>query len=123
LAVLGCGGNKNEGQVSGTVTYQGKPLPIGTISFLDSSNQALASSAINNGTYALPVKVPVGPVKAIVTTPGSSSGGRRPTVVRNNKRVEKITVIPIPGKYGSADQSGLTYTVKRGPNEYNIDLQ
>jgi hypothetical protein len=123
LAVIGCGGDKNVGQVSGTVTYQGKPLPIGTVSFLDSSNHALASSAINNGAYATPGKVPVGPIKAIVTTPSSSSGGRRPTVVRNNKRVEKIRVIPIPAKYGSADSSGLGYTVKPGANTYNIELE
>ena len=118
LAVIGCGGNKNVGQVSGTVNYQGKPLPIGTVSFLDSSNQSLASSAINDGTYAIPVKVPAGPVKVIVTTPGRVSG-RLP----KNKSGESVTVISIPAKYGSADQSGLTYTVQPGPNEYNIELQ
>ena len=34
-----------------------------------------------------------------------------------------LTAFPIPAKYGSADQSGLTYTVKPGPNTYNIELQ
>jgi hypothetical protein len=106
------------GQVSGTVTYQGKPLPIGTVSFLDSSNQHLASSAINDGTYAIPVKVPVGPVKVIVATPGRVSG-RLP----KTKSGESHTVISIPAKYGNTDSSGLTYTVKPGPNEYKIDLQ
>jgi hypothetical protein len=125
LAVLGCGGNKNECEVSGTVTYQGKPLPMGTVSFLDSSNQWLASSPITKGKYTIKGKVPVGPVKITVTTPGSSPGkfgGRRPNVGAKNKFGEPLEVIPIPAKYSSAGSSGLTYTVQPGPNEYNIDL-
>jgi hypothetical protein len=118
LAVLGCGGNKNEGQVSGAVTYQGKPLPIGTVSFLDSNNQPLASAAINDGSYAIPAKVPVGPVKVIVTTPGRASGR-----IGKKKSGESVTVISIPAKYGSADSSGLTYTVKPGAQTHDIDLQ
>jgi hypothetical protein len=123
LAVIGCGGNKNEFEVSGTVRYQGQPLPTGTVSFLDSSNQWLASSAINDGTYAIRGKMPDGPVKITVTTLGSSSGGPHPFVLRKKKSREPLMVIPIPAKYGSADQSGLTYTVQPGANEYNIDLQ
>jgi hypothetical protein len=126
LAVIGCGGNKNEGQVSGTVTYQGNPLPIGSVSFLDSNNQWLASAPIAKGWYVMPVKVPVGPVKITVTTPGSSSGesGRpRPIVARKKKVGEPLSVVSIPAKYGSADQSGLTYTVQPGSQTHDIDLQ
>ena len=123
LSVIGCGGNPNEGEVSGTVTYQGQPLPTGTVSFLDSSNKWLASSAINKGNYALRSKVPTGPVKITVTTQGSRPGGRAPKSGITNKAGKPLVVIPIPAKYGSADQSGLTYTVKPGANEYNIELQ
>jgi hypothetical protein len=125
LAVIGCSANKNEGEISGAVTYQGQPLPQGSVSFFDSNNKYLASSAIVNGTYATsaPLKVPIGPVKITVTTPSSSSGGRRSKSVTKSKSGETISVISIPGKYGSADQSGLTYTVKPGANTYNIELQ
>ena len=123
LAVLGCGENKNEGEISGTVTYQGQPLPWGTVTFLDSSNKFLASSAISDGKYA--IKVPVlGPVKITVTTPANSSGGRGSKLVSKRTGGAPISsVISIPAKYGSADQSGLSYTVKPGRSEYNIDLQ
>jgi hypothetical protein len=67
--------------------------------------------------------VPIGPVKVTVTTPSSSSGGRRPKGVAKSKTGETITVISIPAKYGSADQSDLTYTVKPRPKTYNIKLQ
>jgi hypothetical protein len=126
LAVLGCGGNKNVGQVSGTVTYQGNRLPIGSVSFLDSNNQWLTSAPIAKGWYVIPVKVPVGPVKIIVTTPGASSGEsgrRRSPVARKHKAGEPTSVISIPAKYGSADQSGLTYTVQPGSQKHHIDLQ
>jgi hypothetical protein len=106
--------------------YQGKPLTMGTVSFLDSSNQWLASSRINKkGQYEIQSKVPVGPVKITVTTPGSSkAGGRPPNVGARNKLGEPFPqVVPIPAKYGSADQSGLTYTVKPGANTYDIELQ
>ena len=124
LAVIGCGGNKNEFEVSGTVRYQGQPLPTGTVSFLDSSNQWLASSPITKGKYTIKGKVPVGPVKITVTTPGSSkTGGRPPNVKAKNKLGEPFPqVIPIPAKYSSADSSGLTYTVKPGENNFDIDL-
>ena len=123
LAVIGCA-NKNEGAVSGTVMYQGKPLPMGTVSFLDSSNQWLASAPINKGKYEIRGKVPVGPIKITVTTPGSSkAGGRPPNVRAKNKLGEPFPqVIPIPAKYSSADSSGLTYTVKPGENKFDIDL-
>jgi hypothetical protein len=122
LAVIGCE-NKTVGEITGTVTYQGQPLPTGTVSFWDSNNQCLASAPLFEGKYTAPVKVPVGAVKITVTTPGNSSGSRRTNMVRKNKRGEKISVIPIPAKYGNAEQSGLTYTVKPGANTYNIELQ
>jgi hypothetical protein len=95
---------------------------MGTVTFLDSSNKFLASSAISDGKYA--IKVPVlGPVKITVTTPSSSPGGRGRKVPTKSKGGAPISVISIPAKYGSADQSGLTYTVKSGSNTYNIELQ
>jgi hypothetical protein len=124
LALIGCA-SKNEGVVSGTVTYQGKALTMGTVSFLDSSNQWLASSRINKkGQYEIQSKVPAGPVKITVTTPGSSkAGGRGPNPGAKNKLGEPFPqVIPIPAKYSSADSSGLTYTVKPGENNFDIDL-
>jgi hypothetical protein len=124
MTVIGCSANKNEGEVSGTVTYQGQPLPVGTVSFFDSSNKYLVSTAITKGTYATPtpLKVPIGSVKISVTTPNSSRV-RRFKNVGDSKAGATIPVIAIPAKYGSAEQSGLNYTIKPGANTYNIELQ
>src|SRR5690606_13548327 len=49
IAVPGCGpdqqGDPNRAVVSGVVTYNGKPLPAGTISF-ESTDPPMASSAL-----------------------------------------------------------------------------
>lgn len=59
IVVLGCGddGLGKRYPVSGTVTYQGKPLEVGAITFYPTSgpNQETrgASGAIKNGSYTL----------------------------------------------------------------------
>src|SRR5262245_50664021 len=62
LVCIGC--VRPTGEISGTVTYRGKPLPSGTVTCLDVNNQALGSSAISQGSYSI-ARVPVGPVKII----------------------------------------------------------
>lgn len=51
----GCGGNPAEPQVSGTVNFDGAPLPYGTIHFEpETSGQANAATTIEAGRFALP---------------------------------------------------------------------
>jgi hypothetical protein len=122
LASCGCGGNK-EGKVSGTVTYQGQPLPYGNVTFVDSSNHLLASSVINKGNYAMG-KVPVGPVKITVTTPADPSKTIKKSSPEMQRKVaRRPNPIAIPAKYGNPDQAGLTYTVQPGKQEHNINLE
>jgi hypothetical protein len=131
LLGTGCGGAKSE--VSGTVTYQGKPLPLGTVTFIGADNQAVGSSAITGGKYAM-AKLPAGPVKIIVTVPPYSEfPGRRGKHVSPEKQAPKdeeppsppkrVPRVVIPEKYGNPDESGLTYTVQPGPQEHNIELE
>ncbi len=129
LVCIGCG--RPTGEISGTVMYRGKPLPSGTLTCLDVNNQALGSSAISQGSYSI-ARVPVGPVKIIVTTPPVSLGN--PTQPRAPKKTDKdsprnrspdprVPAVVIPAQYGNPDQSGLTYTVQAGAQQHNIDLK
>lgn len=135
LAESGCGAKK--GDVSGTVTYQGKPLPLGTVTFMDANNESLGSSPITQGKYAI-AKVPVGPVKVLVSTPPPLTGNaprhplfkakpraESPKKAKPGERLspDPSSVTPIPEKYRSPDQSDLTYTVTPGENTFNIELQ
>ena len=44
LLCLGCGGSK--GEVSGKVTYRGKPLPSGAVTFFGPGDQMVGSASI-----------------------------------------------------------------------------
>jgi hypothetical protein len=118
LVVAGCG--KRMGEVTGTVTYQGKALPSGQVTFFGADKQVIGGSSITEGKYKVP-QVPPGPVKITVTTTPPPS-----PMVKNAPRPEgmppPLDSIAIPPKYGNPEQSGLTYEVKPGSQEHPIDL-
>lgn len=62
LLIASCSGAPRLYTVSGTVTYQGKPIPLGQIVFADAAGNSPASAgAIEQGSYTLE------------TTPGAKS--------------------------------------------------
>jgi hypothetical protein len=144
LTGLGCGGRRSE--VSGTVTYRGKPLEIGTVTFLDDNKLVLGSGAIADGKYSI-AKLPRGPVKIVVTTPPQVPANLRAlsapagkTLPKGKQMEEEKHLSPeerkalprgfrvpphvvIPEKYANPDKSGLSYTVQPGSQEHNIELE
>jgi len=64
---VGCGPSTTT--VSGTVTYQNKPVKGGSVTFiaLDTGKPAASGSIKEDGTYSIP-RVPVGEVKVCVDT-------------------------------------------------------
>jgi hypothetical protein len=95
----GCGGGK--GNVSGTVTVDGKPLPMGTIVFTSESGPAVAAEILD-GKYAA-VGVPTGDVKVSLDLSALKSlageGGARGRTA-SEKMAEKF------GKGAGADTAG-----------------
>jgi len=118
VTVTGCGGKKDgkgDATVTGTVKYDGKPLPGGQVNFL--SEEAIATKTMgvagqieSDGTYKI-MHAPVGPVKIIVTGPTRSSDASVKTVP-----------IQIPVRYQDKGKSGLTFTVVEGANTKDLDL-
>ncbi len=131
---MGCG--PQTGNVSGTITYKGKPLPVGSVTFVNASKEPVGTAAVRDGYYSL-TRTPVGPVTILVTTPPvpsrrnvpppppprgkmSPKGQSLPEFsVESQKAPPPIT---IPDKYANANESGLTFTVQPGDQEHNIDL-
>jgi hypothetical protein len=64
LAAAGCA---KTGKVSGTVTFQGKPLPGGQITFYSTEGRPSGSGQIEDGHYEVS-DAPVGPCKVVVNT-------------------------------------------------------
>lgn len=126
LALAGCGGSAT-GDVSGTVTVDGKtPAEGSSITFVpaEGTKSAGGGQLIENGKYA--VKLPTGKYKVEIRAPrslkgakaapagdGPQPGGPGPGGPAN---IEES----LPAKYN--DKTELTFEVNAGANEKNWDL-
>jgi hypothetical protein len=130
LALAGCGART--GTVSGTITYQDKPLGNGRVMFINQKDPSKASQALiqPDGSYTA-TNVPLGPATITVetipdTATSSGPGGKLkapPGMDMPGAGEAKGKYVAIPAKYQSKDQSGLTYDVKPGKQEYSFDLK
>jgi hypothetical protein len=109
-------------QVSGKVTYKGQPVPKGTVTFLPSSPGG------RNATGAI---MPDGSYKLQTENPGDGAllGEYKVTIYAHDEPIlDYLPQKPVepkiltPTKYEKPDTSGLTASVKSGPNTYNFDL-
>jgi hypothetical protein len=120
----GCGGESATGEVSGTVTVDGKvPPPGSSITFFPMDGKtASAGGLLEDGKYT--VRVPVGMAKIEIRVP-------RPVIprpVRKSKEVKEgpgaegeVVEESLPAKYN--DQSELRLDVQPGKNPKDYDLK
>lgn len=123
LAIAGCG-KKPMGQVSGKVFFQDQPLDSGTVTLVGQGNYQVFCAIGPDNTYSFD-NVPVGPVKIAFENhhrvpPGFRNGKAPPKFLQ--KEETPAPALPIPAKYKNAEESGLTYTVKAGPQTFHIKL-
>jgi hypothetical protein len=129
LVVLLCAGTGcglGQGEVRGTVRYNGKPLPFGTIQFLGPDGIARAGKIGPDGTFS--VAVPAGEVKVIVSCMAEArlsrstgpSAGRHGRAVRPTLSSGGYSLIP--QRYADWNGSGLTVLVKRGKTVQDFTL-
>jgi hypothetical protein len=129
LLLAGCG--PPSGTVSGKVTMGGQTIPGGSVSFVPPNGKGTQSSDIaEDGTYTVR-NLPLGKAAIIVETksaaPAGAPGGVRMNMPAGAQNAPGADAgkhyVPIPEAYSSADTSGLSFEVKAGKQEYNIDLQ
>lgn len=112
LCTVGCG-HKLPSQVSGTVTLDGKALPVGTVTFRPVTEGAVAYGSIDpNGNYT----VRTGTDKGLV------SGEYVVTVVATTG-VPPMGKLLIPPRYGNPKESGLRFTVDASTNRIDLPLR
>jgi hypothetical protein len=128
----GCGGQESS-DVSGTVTFKGKPLEFGSVSLFASDERAYMGEIQSDGKYLIK-KVPVGPAKLTVecTDPKVREDvnkmlrdAKKPT---DGKPAPRPTFDPkklhlIPEAYNDPDKSGLRVEVKKPTTSYDIKLE
>jgi hypothetical protein len=128
LAGAGCGGS-----ITGTVTFQNKPVASGTVVVVGSDMLPHYGTIEDDGGYTVP-SVPTGLAKIAVFSPGPD--GARPAYPdlpdaepvlpkRASARVfrgDPQKWFPLPDKYRDFDASGLGLTVTSGENRLDLDL-
>ena len=130
VTVVGCG--PANPTVSGVVTFRGQPLPSGTVLFHVADGRVEHSALGPDGHYTI-ANAPLGPVRITVQShPAApaglpSRGGPPPAAPKELEPTAKeqrdVRYGRIPTRYGSAEQSGLTYTVTAGSQTHDIGLE
>jgi hemoglobin len=115
----------SEASLSGHVTYKGKPLPAGIVSLVAPGGKAFTAPLQEDGTYQMKA-VPVGEYVVVVDTasvkpavkgppagklPNPPPGGPAPVYV------------PIPRQYAQPETSPLRVSVRKGANNFDLELQ
>jgi hypothetical protein len=111
----GCGGPRT---VSGTVSYNGKPLTRGQISFVGSGGKSASGTINADGTYVV-TDVPAGEVTATVVSyyvEGEAKFGLTP--LKSAPPMKSA----IPTKYNDPKTSGLVYLVDARKKTIDVEL-
>jgi hypothetical protein len=141
-------GCSSKGTVSGKVFYQGNPLPGGRVTFLQ-EHGAFHSVIHEDGSYQI---TGISPGLATITVsspdPPKPTGSSPMEKAAENAKARKVEISPemaklleeakkhmgdpeagkrrymaIPHHYKDPDKSGLTYTVKSGVQQFDIQLK
>jgi len=135
LMALGLAGCGSTGTVSGKVSFKGNPLKGGTVTFLSAAGKPSATTQINeDGSYAIP-SVPAGEVKICVDTQmlnpagkikapkySAPPGQKNPNDPGGDSTDTSKRYVAIPEAFASPEKTTLTYTVKGGKQEHNIEM-
>jgi hypothetical protein len=153
VALLPAGCSRPVGSVSGKVTYQGKPLKGGSVSFVsDDGGRSYASGIKEDGTYTVP-DLQGGSYKVCVETASlkagdQAGGGYAPkgAAIPKGKMgpppdapvpegytpsdpaaaalaANRRKYVQIPDKYAQPDTTDLTYKFEGGTQTHDIDLK
>ena len=132
LAVAGCGGGAGlpgeTGTVSGKLTYNGQPLPVGaSVVFMHKEQGFVATGPLGpDGSFTLQMRdeprILVGEYAVSVSAPAPAEN------VDDNMTAPPPKEKPagwtaLPEKFQSPETSGQTFLVKTGSNTANLDLK
>ena len=131
LALLVAGCAPGIGNVTGKVTYQGKPLGGVTVIFFDAKNMTLRDTTKADGSYSI-TKAAAGNAKIAILVPmdipmkgmempGMGKGSPEKGTSEKGGGAGKLPTVP--AKYADKDSSGLTCEVKAGNQQHDIILE
>lgn len=113
---LGCDRGPQLGEVQGKVSYQGKALGHGMVSFFPATGRPIGVAILTDGTYTTALEpgnygvIVVSPPKL---PPGFKEGDPLPPPDPN----------PLPAKYGRKETSGLSAKIEPGSEPQVVDFE
>jgi hypothetical protein len=129
-AVAGCAGGT--GTLTGTVTYQGKPVVFGAVTVQAADGSRRMGNIEPDGTYTV-TNVPTGRVTIAVSSPEPPAPAPASAPSRLARpgysppppapAVDRSKWVKLPDQYADPVQSELTTTVSSGTNTFNIELK
>jgi len=139
LATQGCGPAKQTGDIRGNVICGGEPVLVGEVMLQDAEGHCY-SGGIKDGHFTV-VQVPVGSMQVTVTGIVRPFAGdlnaihkrRYALMEAARKKAEKAgqkfsssdfdDPAGVPKKYSTTRTSGLTFEVKPGTQNFDLDLE
>jgi hypothetical protein len=122
-----CGCGPTTASVRGRVTYQDKPVALGTLTFVREDGWTSKPIALDDDGRFAAKSVPVGKVTAVLSTPPPLFFA--PEVTEASKRTDPMARdeyakkhISIPAHYANPKTSGLIYDLQPGENVLEIAL-
>lgn len=137
LVASGCGGEAGPRLVEckGTVTYEGKPVPGATVTFMVPKSPIAMGTTDSSGKFVITTGgrrgAPVGEAAVgIVKAPESTGpdmtqmkpGDMQKMQVKQVDSGAKQVKSPIPEKYGSPESSGLTAAISEDPTQNDFEF-
>jgi hypothetical protein len=133
LAAAGCGGKGTE--LSGKVTFKGKPIVYGTVTVIGADGLPRAGTIEPDGSYRV-AGIGPGPARVAVSSPPPPGAGPPPRPAVQDPQDEKPPPLtpppadpqvvqnwfPIPDRFADPDRSEIKTEVGSG-KPFNIDLQ
>jgi hypothetical protein len=116
LTVIGCNRGPATKNVTGTVTYQSKPVTSGLINFLPEKGRPLGSGIGSDGTYS--VKLPTGKYQVRIDAPAPLPEG-----FKEGMPLAKLAPPLVPEKYANFNSSGLTATIEEQGSSQQLDFK
>lgn len=122
----GCGQGDASGRqaISGTVTFQGKPLDHGTLQIisLDPGKQAISGGMIKDGKFSIAADkgLPPGKYRVRISSPEEGSAGAAPAMPGDPAPVAKER---IPPEYSGPESKLEIEITKRGKNDFNLEIK
>jgi len=121
------------GNVTGKVTFRGKPVYTGSVIIVGKDGVAAAGPIETDGTYVVQ-KAPVGDVTIGVVSKdpvylhriSQLRSSRTPipaSALTNPAGLDRKKWFPIPKEYEEPVHSGLSLSIKKGDNQYDIELK